>query len=596
MILSRKTYNSFSVIYLIFKVSPFSATLVTIWSILDALILTMGMTLATAFFVETATEVLKQERPQKDVYLPLFILLLLLCFISTAKSIVSLINEYIILNIRRKLEPEIITKLSSLDYKHIESAKSWEIISRVFYDPVSSLMKGFSSYISLLKIILYVVSVLGLITAYVLWAAILIFVFSAPMLWFSIRAGKKNYKASCETVIFNMRTQYLNELLIGRNNVEERTLYGYGSEISRRWQEQYEVGRKLRLKVCLKQLLLTRGSSLSLSLIVVLVALTLVNPVIEGYLSTGMFMGLVGAVIGVTHNMGWSMSSALETISNTGEYMKDLTLFVNLDEISDALSEPDTETPAFSKLEFRNVRFKYPNDNKYILDGLSFKIENGKNYAFVGKNGAGKTTIIKLLTGLYPEYEGEILINNKELREYPAGTIKALFSIVYQDFAKYYISMRENIALGDISGKDSNERALSVAQLVGLDGVIANLKKGIDTPLGRIKENGQDISGGQWQRIAIARSLISRSPIKILDEPTAALDPISESRLYSEFEKLMKNKTTIFISHRLGSTKLADEILVIDNGRIIEKGTHEMLISKKGQYADMFEAQRGWYS
>ena len=182
------------------------------------------------------------------------------------------------------------------------------------------------------------------------------------------------------------------------------------------------------------------------------------------------------------------------------------------------------------------------------------------------------------------------------MREYPAGTIKALFSVVYQDYAKYYISMKENIVLGDVSGKDLTERVSSIARFAGLDKVITELKNGIDTPLGKIKENGQDISGGQWQRIAIARSLISRSTIKILDEPTAALDPISESRLYAEFEKLMRDKTTIFISHRLGSTKLADEILVIDGGQITERGTHEKLISEKGQYAEMFEAQRSWYS
>ncbi len=222
-------------------------------------------------------------------------------------------------------------------------------------------------------------------------------------------------------------------------------------------------------------------------------------------------------------------------------------------------------------------------------------LERGKHYAFVGKNGTGKTTVTKLLTGLYSEYEGEILINGAELRTIPPATIKALFSVVYQDFAKYFIPLKDNIALGDVSGSNTESRVQSAAEEAGLDGTIAELRDGINTPLGRILPNGQDISGGQWQRVAIARSLMSRAPVKMLDEPTAALDPVSESRIYHEFEMLMRGKTTVFISHRLGSTKLADEILVIGNGVVSERGTHEELMHENGQYAEMFEAQRGWY-
>jgi len=152
--------------------------------------------------------------------------------------------------------------------------------------------------------------------------------------------------------------------------------------------------------------------------------------------------------------------------------------------------------------------------------------------------------------------------------------------------------MKDNISIGDIHIKGKEVQA---AHLAGLDETIGKLKYGIDTPLGKILKGGQDISGGQWQRVAIARSLLSRAPVKMLDEPTAALDPISESQLYSDFEKLMHGKTTVFISHRLSSTKLADEILVIDEGKIIERGTHDVLMAENGKYAEMFDAQRGWY-
>jgi len=315
-------------------------------------------------------------------------------------------------------------------------------------------------------------------------------------------------------------------------------------------------------------------------------------------------MGIISAVFGMVQQLGWQLSGSLENIAKVREYMKDLTGFIQLSSSGESLTEPDNEPIEFKTLEFNNVSFQYPSGDRLILDELSFSLDAGKHYAFVGKNGAGKTTITKLLTGLYTEYDGEILINGKELREYPAGTIKAMFSVVYQDFAKYFVSLKENIILGDAAGiqekSDTSGRLTDTViddttKKAGLSEIIKELKNGIDTPLGKILEDGQDISGGEWQRIAIARSLISRAPVKMLDEPTAALDPISESRVYSEFEKLMQDKTTVFISHRLGSTKLADEILVIDDGKIIERGTHDELMNEKGQYTEMFEAQRGWY-
>lgn len=592
MTLKKKQYKSYDVLGLAFEASPACMLLYAVLPVVQSVMQTAITAVATANFVDTAAAVLNHTQAYQRIYPALALVLITLGVVNTIGAVAKLMAARVNVGLQRRLKPDIVRILAAFHYKHIENEKSWELISRVSRDPVKAIMDGVEAFIQFAQIIVSIASVFALIISQVWWAAVLIFIFSVPMFWLSMRAGKKNYQAERDAEKFNRRTEYLGEVLTGRENVDERTLFGYNDNINRMWQEQYEAGRKLQVKVVAKNFMISKGSSMLLALISLLVALTLIGPVVNGQLSAGMFMGIVSAVFGMIQKLGFQMSRSLENISRAGEYMKDLSAFTALSKEEDALTEPDALPVQIDSLEFCKVRFCYPGSNEYILDGLSFKLEAGRHYAFVGKNGAGKTTITKLLTGLYTEYEGEILVNGKELRQYPVSAVKAMFSVVYQDFAKYYIEMKDNIALGDVHSSGKEREA---AHLAGLDEVIGKLKHGMNTPLGKILKDGQDISGGQWQRVAIARSLVSRAPVRILDEPTSALDPISESNLYRDFEKLMEGKTTIFISHRLGSTKLADEILVIEEGKIIERGTHERLMEKGGRYAEMFESQREWY-
>lgn len=239
--------------------------------------------------------------------------------------------------------------------------------------------------------------------------------------------------------------------------------------------------------------------------------------------------------------------------------------------------------------------FSYPGTEVEILKNVSFRLETGKHYAFVGANGAGKSTIIKLLTGLYDNYNGEIFINDRELRTYLNEEVKGMFSVVYQDFVRHEFTVRENISIGDMTIKADEDLIQKTIDSTELKKTIEELPKGLDTNIGKIHGDGVDFSGGQWQRLALARAIFSKAPVRILDEPTAALDPISESRIYELFGGISHSALTIFISRRMASTKIADEIIVLNNGSVEEKGDFQSLMEKKGLYYEMFEEQRGWY-
>jgi len=309
-------------------------------------------------------------------------------------------------------------------------------------------------------------------------------------------------------------------------------------------------------------------------------------------MSIGLFLSIFAAVMSLIETMSWSFTGTVSSITSNHQYLKDVDEFFKLSEENGALDEAGSRA-ILNTIEFRDVRFKYPGTDYYVLNGLSMKLESGKHYAFVGSNGAGKTTVVKLITGLYREYEGDIYLNDKQLREYELHELKSMFSVVYQDYAKYQVAMGDNIQFGNMNCRvDDINKAI---ESVGLQKVVQRMKKGLQTPLGKILEDGQDLSGGEWQRIAIARSLVNNNAIQILDEPTAALDPIMENKVYEEFRGVSKGRTTIFISHRLGSTKLADIIYVIESGKIAECGTHESLMLDGQIYEKMYTSQRKWY-
>ncbi len=594
MRLESKNYNAGDIIKIPYKFAPAQATLIAIQKLLDGLVPTLQI-LATAKFLDIAILIFKQEKDIKDIVMPLLFVILLLAYDWISTQLSKFAEVQIKNRLRGEFRVNIVEKIATLRYKYIESQDSWDLISRVIKEPEVQCTNAYISSLDMIAMILKITGILVVLFIQVWWSAVLIVLISVPLFFIALKSGKETYEANREVEKNKRKVKYLEEVLNGREAVEERTLFGYSDKINNQWHKEFETARKHELKVSLKWYVNMKTGGVIIAILSVLIVLILIGPVTSGILSIGMFMSIVNSVFELIQYLAWSLPEYGDNLAKNKEYLVDLTNFLKLEGDEGYLLRPAKEVSKLKSLEFRNVSFKYPGTEKYILKDMSFVIEEGRHYAFVGANGAGKTTITKLITGLYEDFEGEILINGKSIKTYRQDQLKAMCSVVYQDFARYCISFRDNILLGDINSFDNLDNMNKAIETVELQDVVGGLPLGISSNLGKIKNDGVDLSGGQWQRIAMARGIVSPASIRILDEPTAALDPISESNVYEKFEEISRGQTTIFISHRLGSTKIADEIFVIGDGAIVESGSYEELMKKNGVYTKMYESQRSWY-
>lgn len=594
MKIENRAYRLLDFIKIPFAVSPVMVSLRVMDKIIYALIPSLQV-VATAAFIDTAIQIVGGQANKDQIMMPLVWLLLLISHQYITFALMGLVKAKMDMNLTETFRTAVTEKRAMLEYHHVENNDTWDLIERVGKDPAGRLGNGFDNVLRMADMFIRVGSIMLVLVVQVWWVALVILAFSLPLFWLAVKSGKANYKASKEAAKHTRRAQYLQGVLTGRDNVEERALFAYSDELNKRYYDKYLTAHRINVRAERNRFLKMRSASFITVLISVLIAGVLLAPLGSGGISVGMFMGFVTATFGLAQMMSWELTEITSQLASNREYLKDLTAFGKLSEKPGAIDLPAFDVVSPERIEFKKVSFSYPGTEVMILKDLSLTLCARKHYAFVGANGAGKTTITKLLTGLYDNYTGDILVDGRNLRDFTQAELKSLFSIVYQDFAKYQIPMMDSIGIGNVQAISKDDVTVAVHNL-GLEEAVAKLPEGLNTPLGKIKEKGVDLSGGEWQRVAIARTLVSRAPVYILDEPTAALDPVVESEVYELFDTISKGKSTIYSTHRLGAARLADDIFVIADGHVIEQGTHEKLMDRRGVYAEMFEAQRGWYT
>lgn len=575
------------------QLSPIQSIIIILHKVISIATAPLGV-FFTAGFINTALAIFNDGVAASSVIPPLLGLAAIRAYNSIFDSLINLVSKNRIIKLRQVLRVPLMKKRVKLEYRHVEDQTVWDVVSRTWEKPEEKLLEALISIEGLLQVTLTSASYVIILLTNAPLAGASIVAVSALVFWMSFKGGKESYDAERETSMKKRKYQNLVTVLTSREAVYERNMFGYADRLNEMYYDEYEDSRKYEFRVRAKWFVRSKSVSLAVSGIAIFAIFALLPSAINGRITVGLFISLIGALFSVINWMSWSIPDNFQAIARSNEYIKDLNEFFALSEQEGATDLPAEIPLDFQSLEFKNVSFAYPGTDKKILDNFSLKIEASKQYSFVGANGAGKTTVTKLITRLYDNYEGEILLNGKELRSYGLKEIKACFTAVFQDFAKYDVTLAENVSLGKANGATGEEIDKAIDQ-AGLTEKVMELRNGKNTVLGKTRDNGIDISGGEWQRVAMARAVISPSPVKILDEPTAALDPVAESALYKKFEEISRGLTTIFISHRLGSATLADEIFVIDNGKVAEHGSHPQLMEKNGIYAEMFNSQRSWY-
>ena len=576
-----------------FRVAPLENGL-QLLSLLINIALAPISVLVTAYFIDTALTAAAEGGGFSRVILPLAAIAAWNIYGYIEQPLLQLVNMRRMIKTRLLLRVPMLTKRARLEYKHIENSKTVDLLKRVWEGPEWQINGMLDNLRDFLWLAGTVVSYLVILLINAPLAGIALIVFNVPMIILAIKAGKARYQANKEATLDQRLAWNYSWTLGAREAAIERNLFGYADYLDKKFRNHFEISRKHLLKVNFLWFIRSKASAIILGIVSSAGLFIMAPSVATGAISVGLFISLQRVLFTTVGWLGWSLPYNFQQFAAHREFIKEFNEFIHLSETPEAEVLPAKTPIKFETIEFKDVTFSYPGMEKTVLKNMSLKMEKGKHYAFVGINGAGKTTLTKLLTRLYENYSGEILLNGKSLREWTMAEIKSCFCAVFQDFAQYDITVAENVSMGKINGATDDE-VDNALELAGFDKKAAELKNGKDTLLGKTHDDGVDLSGGQWQRLAFARAVISPAPVKILDEPTASLDPVAEGKMYEQFESISRGFTTIFISHRLASAKMADVIFVMEDGKVAEQGDHTALMAQKGIYAEMFESQQSWY-
>jgi ATP-binding cassette subfamily B protein len=506
-----------------------------------------------------------------------------------------LIQQLIQLQLANRIRGEIIGKALTLDLAYFEDSDFYDRLQNARrdggYKPVELINDTFLIVQNLITLISFAL----LMLRFSPWLVVILVVTSIPAFIAETRYSERGFRLLTRRAPETRQVNYLSRLLTEDTAVKEIKLFNIGGTLLKRYTTLFDKFFEEDKSLALRR----AGAGFALGLIATLgfygSYAWIVWHTVQGRITLG-DMTLYLAIFRQGQSTFQSILSAIGNIYENNLFMANFFDFLRL--------EPRMKTngqgrklprPLRGGIEFRGVGFRYPDSDEWALRGVDLAIRPGEKIALVGHNGAGKTTLIKLLSRLYDPTEGSILIDGIDIRDLDPLELQQRIGVIFQDFVRYHLPVRENIGFGQIDAMDDAERIAAAARKSGAQAVVEELPLGYETMLGRWFHDGHELSLGQWQKIALARAFMREAEILVLDEPTASVDARAEYEIFQNFKTLTEGKMAILISHRFSTVRMADRIAVIQGGSIVELGTHEELLRREGVYAELFGMQAEGY-
>lgn len=493
------------------------------------------------------------------------------------------------------VETALYRKAIEIDLEYYEDPRYHDILQRAQRDSKSRPHQILRHSTLVIQNCVSLVAMVGLLLSLNWLIAIILLVAALPTMGVRFKYAGEMYGWYHRRTEIQRQANYFGRLLCSDRFAKEIRLFGLGSIFIDRFLRLRKQLYREQLKIIKHQSFANITVQTLAGLLILAVYGFIIYQAVQGTLKIGDLV--------LYHQAFQRGQNSLTVLVRNLSYLYTDNLFLaNFNEFLEL--QPKISEPAHPKslpktikhgITFQNVSFRYPGTERTALKNINLTIRPGETIALVGENGSGKTTLVKLLCRLYDVSSGSITIDGVDIRDLAIEDLHHKISVIFQDFAHYNLSAQDNIWLGNVNLDPNDPKVLAAAQRSGADAVIQTLASGYQTMLGKQFGNGEELSGGQWQKIALARAFMRDSQVVILDEPTSAMDPKAEERVFQHFKTLMKNQTAVLITHRLSTVKMADCIYVMANGSIVEQGTHSELIRLNSLYADLFETQAKRY-
>jgi len=528
--------------------------------------------------------------------LPFVILELALVLVSSLTSQIRTLSDHVLQSqLTNHINSLIIRKAISLDLQFFEDPVFYDTLQNARRRADSSALSIVRSTLQMAQQVITLISLVALLIRFSPWLAVIVFIAAVPSFLSQSQYAERAFRAVSRRAPESRLLNYLEMLLTGNESVKEVKLFGLGEPLLARYRELFMQFYEEDRAIAQKRTLAGLGWGMLSNLVYYGSYGWIVLRTIGGLITLG-DMTMFLSIFRQSQRAIQSLLDSLNRLYESNLFLDNLITFLALEPVLVAPGNGRiAPEPIRHGIEFRNVTFRYPGSDVDVLRSINLTIEPGEHIALVGLNGAGKTTLIKLLTRLYDPTHGQILLDGVDLRDYDLQSLHQRFGVIFQDFVRYQFSVRENIGFGQIDAAEDMARIRNAADRGGATEVIEGLPEGYESVLGRRWERGQELSGGEWQKIALARAFMRKAEVLVLDEPTSALDAEAEYEIFKRFGELMEGRIAVLISHRFSTVRMADRIVVLSEGRIHELGTHDQLIERNGAYARLFNLQAEGY-